>query len=643
MPTQDSANLRLTPQQREAVERRSRMTQRRQELTSRIRKQKKSKYIQKRRGLQCGGVDVVNSARPLNLCVAEFRNLLIAYCQTPERLLPSVDNFVAKTKITSTAVRSAEDPLVLLEANDEDLALRFLDCLRQQAIDIFPNQSNPISFQSILKILVHLTSISSGDAMESSMTPSVEYYGRHPSTWSELIVSSSSSPTITTARSIEKAPSWLDIFVQGLASSREPELVSLVLGNLVGDDGAAQNVFQAISKDFKSSMVAGLVQSVSPATPTAAWTLTNMIRNDPLSYARTYCSENLLSASLLASWLREPCLVSQTAWMIASLTAREEDAVQYLSAQHSTPEHSPFLSAIVESVQNPLQTDQILPLVQALGNISCHLTLVAPLLTKTAPALVPLLQHILTTTPSRNPILAKAAWVAGCLLVDVGTEAHPSTTVAAPALIPALINRLGDVNEEIGGSMGTMTLEEEREFASSLWNALDVPPGPGGPQELPQNSLWSNHPTQSSPVQLPFALNLPRSTLRSLVRLINSNDSDAVLAGVHVISLLFQRENDHQNLQRILEEEELPCALEQVCDSQMEEAADVAADCLDDYFYNENYDNDELVETPSPSAGGPPVPTTFHFGIGAEAHATNRGGRGRGRGRGSTIPAWMTK
>eukprot|EP00536_Pseudo-nitzschia_multiseries_P010122 jgi/Psemu1/202442/e_gw1.299.6.1 len=634
--TLDSTKPRLTPRQREAAERRSRMTQRRQELTSRIRKQKKSQYLQNKRGLPCG--DTVNSASDANsdMVTTEFKSMLESYCANPvppEQLLPTLENIIARiNSSTSTAsLRNAENPLVVLESRYENAALRFLDCLRQQAVEAIANE-NVLSFRSILRILVHLTSISSGDRFGSSTTTSMDYYGRHPSTWSQLVVSTSSQTTAAIPDSVPTSPSWLGILVQSLSSVKEVELTSLLLGNLVGDDNAAQTVFRAISNDFKSSMVAGLIRSVSPTTPTAAWTLTNMIRNDSFSFASTYCSETLLSTSLLMAWLREPLLVTQTGWMIASLTAREEETVQYLCAQNHNQPACSFLPAIIESIQHPLQEDQILPLLQTLGNIARHASLVAPLLTQTAPTLIPLLQHMVTTTASRNPILMKVAWLAGCLLVDVGIEHHPSTTVAAPALIPAIINRL-DSN---GQSTAFMTLEEEREFASALWNALDIPPTVDHQQGPQQNSLWTNQ-LRPSPVQLPFVLDVPRSTLQTLIRLINSNDSDAVLAAVHVIDLLLRRESD-QNLQATLQEEELPDALERVCDSAMESAADVAAGILDDYFYNEDHNNEEAES--SPWAITPPPSAGFNFGVLGEAQVAN--GAGRGRGRGATIPAWMT-
>jgi hypothetical protein len=622
----DATTHRLTARQREAAERRVRMTQRRQELTSRIRKQKKSKYLEKKRSLPCAGTERSVATGPSATIASEFKALLESYCQnlaSREQLLSSLQHFVSSTNSSTSfgsyRIQSPDNPLVILEQSDESLAVKFLECLRQQAVESLAGQEAS-SFQTILRILVHLTSISSDDSFVSSAS----YYGRQPSTWSELLVSPSTPPT----------PSWLQIFVQSLLSSNEVELTSLVVGNLVGDDRAAQNIFKAVSDDFKTSLVAGLIRSVSPATPAAAWALTSMIRNDAVSYARTYCSETLLSSSLLMAWLREPSLATQTAWMIASLTTREQHTVEYLCGKHydKQEKESSFLSIIVQSIQNPLQPDQTVPLVQALGNLACHPSLVPTLLTQTTTPLIPVLQQILSATTSRDPILVQGAWLAGCLLVDAGVRHHPSTTVAAPALIPILMERLD-------GS-GRMTLDEEREFASALWNALDAPPLDGDQMGQQQPSLMNNH-SKAPPVELPISINVSRSTLQSLVRLINSNDSDAVLSGVHVIDLLLRRENGHQYLQTIMQEEELPDALERICDSPIEEATNVAADLLDDFFLDENHYDTNNAESFPAWTNGPPSSTTPTFGLGGESTVAN--GLGRGRGRGATLPSWMTK
>ncbi len=632
--THDTTKERLTARQREALERRNRMTQRRQELTNRIRKQKKSKYLQKKRSLPVTGTDPSLVAPNPTATTAELRALLDSYCQNSvslEQLLSALQRVVASTKTNAFAFGSqqSDNPLVIPEQNDEGLAVKFLNCLRRQTAEAISKQET-MPFQTALRILVHLTSMACSNGIGSSTS---DYYGRQPSTWSELIASPTQPSTL---------PSWMEILAQALSSSKEVELTSLVLGNLVGDDTAAGTIFHNASNDFKASLVTGLMRSVSPATPTAAWTLTNMIRSDPVSYASSYCTESLLSCRILMAWLREPSLATQTAWMITSLTAREEETVNYLCGKkHASQEQEfPFLSAIVQSIQNPLQPDQTVPLVQALGNVACHPSLVGPLLTKTTPSLVPLLQSILSTTPSRSPVLMQAAWLAGCLLVDVGVEHHPSTTVAAPALIPLLMERLGKGSEsrDMGSQFMTcMTLEEEREFASALWNALDKPPGADDHEQGLQPNQFLRPPS----FELPFNLNVPSSTIRSLVRLINSNDTDAAFAAINLVDLLLRRFDEHQNFQAVMHEEGMPDALDRVCDSPMHHAADIAAEILDDYFCDDN-NNDGMEEAlENIWTNGLPDSAAPAFGVNADNRAPT--GLGRGRGRGATMPAWMTK
>ena len=639
--TQTPTKIRLTPRERESSERRTRMTQRRQELTSQIRKRKKSKYLHKKRGLPCSRSDHPVANVDPSHTMAHFKEVIVSFCRnltSLEQLLSTLKNFVSSTNNNAIGVldmgnlQHSKNPLVILEQKDETLASNFLNHLREQSVESFANHETS-SFETTLRILVYLTSVSSGDSTASVET---EYYGRHPLTWSELLLSPNLLPSSQNSSTSPK-PSWLEIFVHSLLSSKEVELTSLVIGNLVGDDSAARSIFQFISTDFKTSMIVGLIRSVSPATPTAAWTLTNMIRCDSVSYARTYCSEKTLSTSLLTAWLQEPSLATQTAWMVASLTAREEETVEYLCGKYQSKQgiECSFLSVITRSIENPSQSDQTLPLLQALGNIACHPSLVRPLLTQTTPDLIPLLQTILNSTPSRDPILLQGAWLAGCLLVDAGLDNHPSTTIAAPALIPILMNRL-DGGCQTSKSMTCLTLEEERECASALWNALDAPPFVAKEQGQQEASLM-NHSSRTFHSHLPLDLNVSRSTLRTLVRLIDSNDNDAVIAGVNVIHLILRRDDNFQSLQPIMQEEEIPDALERICDSRLEAAANVAADILDDFFYIGFEHQNEMVD-----AGASPSwesePSAF------ERAATRNDNRlGRGRGRGATIPAWMAK
>jgi hypothetical protein len=280
-----------------------------------------------------------------------------------------------------------------------------------------------------------------------------------------------------------------------------------------------------------------------------------------------------------------------------------------------------------------------------------------------APPLVPLLEQILTQTPSMNKtnpqLLTQAAWLAGCLLVDAGVENHPSTAVAAPVLIPALMERIGTSSEgqQSGQTVSTMlSFEEERELVSALWNALAWPPQLDFVQHHRSSSAFGSGSSQRPPpAHLSFALNISRPTVQTLIRLVTSNDSDAVLASVSVIELILRLHPDESKLPSydlltMMQEEEVVDALEKVCDSPMEDAAELAADILDDYFYNADQDDDHYdQQNPgnyswmqiSEDAGHLP---SFGVRPSATEHVVSRESpSGMGRGRGATLPAWMSK
>ena len=122
-----------------------------------------------------------------------------------------------------------------------------------------------------------------------------------------------------------------------------------------------------------------------------------------------------------------------------------------------------------------------------------------------------------------------------------------------------------------------------------------------------------------------------RPSLNTLVTMLESPDTDAVVAAVNVLDCLLRRDDD---LQVWLEEAGIRDALEAVCDSSMEEAAEVAANMLDDFFYNFD-DEPEMEETP-PSGG------VGAFGITGGGLQPEHA-RGMGRGRGAVIPSWMSK
>jgi hypothetical protein len=688
-PQQQQLLPRLTPQQAEARERRNRMTQRRRDLTYQIRKQKRNDYIGQKRNLNILVIErttnndnnmdgPVVSSLPAHTgttitppsatnasttaVIEEFKTLIQSYCSTIETsttnqpqddamamLLPLQQllnafhsrNYQQLVEQRQQVIGATDRSLLILDSTDHNLARRLLSCLHKQVA------INPQTFlRPILQVLVHLTSIVGRECSFSTSTMDDQYYGRVSETWTQLLFSTT-SPS-----------SWIATLVEVLlhhstTPTESIDLVCHVLGNIVGDCS------QHIPSTIKPTMIRGLVQAVPNTPKTAAWALTNMIRNDTTTYASAYCNDTLLSVSLLLQWLQQPEIATQTAWMIASLTSREEQVVQYLCHRQTAtptqtfPQSLLFVSSILQTIQRPVTEDQSLPLIQALGNIASYASLVPPLLTGTSPSILSIIEQLLTQTRrSRDPTIVHTTWLAGCLLVDVGIEDHPSTTMAAPTLVPILMSLLERTD---------FTLEEHREIVSALWNAFTWPPQDGREAEQPhhqqQQQSSSVRHSQHLSVKLSFQLIVNGSFLQSIVNLLKSQDGDAVLASVHTVEFLLRRDDESHfpSLVRLMQEEDIPDALERICDSPMEEASEIAADLLDDYFYGHDDDPNR-----KDSYEGGSSDQDFSWSITGEGStspldSTNFGSPfstdpsigmargGMGRGRGATLPSWMSK
>mmetsp|Transcript_34494 Transcript_34494/g.83233 ORF Transcript_34494/g.83233 Transcript_34494/m.83233 type:complete len:629 (+) Transcript_34494:1-1887(+) len=527
---------------------------------------------------------------------------------------------------------------------------------------------------TILKLLVDLSSLSSRSNASTTSTgsSSFSYYGRVPVTWSELIVMA----TTGSSSWLQQLCQILTDEVRSSSNHHDSNSVSvaymccLIVGNVVGEGPAT---VQHIPPELKAEMVRTLITAISSSlqqqqqaqqrqqqqqlliAPAAAWSLTNLIRNDVSSFASLYVNDQLLSATTLQSWLCQyPSIGTQAAWMVASLTSKEEETARYLAT-------TGLVSSLLGCLFHPVADDQQVPVLQTLGNLATHSSIVPGLLTSSStPAnqntpsssmnLVSILQQMIANLPAGDPRLIPTVWLTGCLLVDTGMpNGHPSTTLAGPTLVPVVMSRLGGERNNHTG-LRELKLDEERELASALWNAFDQPP-----------DLYGEWSTDQQ-----FMLAMPKSTLQVLVKLMKSSDDDAVLASVHVLDLYLRRVggtsmeslNSFQDFMRTLEEEDAVHALEAICDSHVEDAADVAANLIDDFFaesYEDDGNNDDQwnpginVSYPTENAfanlgtGGNSfgVFPTSSVAAGDQSHATN--GMGRGRGRGATLPSWMSK
>ena len=574
-----SSSHRLTLKQTDAQDRAQRVAQSRNELTNRIRKQKKHEHLARKRQYAAapphGETPGYSGAQ-----VAHVHALIKDFVTTPT--LEPLRKLHDALQVTS--LEATEDNwLVILAADDVTTASSLIGCMGDVA-------SNPEGLPLVLNILVRLTSISYAPPGGSSST---FYYGNAPHSWSSLV---------------SNCEAWLSQLVQ---LAPQMESASVVLGNLVGE---------ANTESFVRLRQAGLIRALLSAIhqPAAAWALTNAIQHDTVEYASVYCNDQALSAALLEQLLKEKPVATQAAWMLTALTTREAEVVQYLM------KHPTFATTMIDCMKSPVCKDQLAPLVQALGNIATSSTSDGgpPFSTNmitALPTLTPMLGQLLQI-PTNREVVQQAAWLASCLLQNAGIPDHPATTIAAPTLVPLLFQELRENTPH--------SFQNQSELSQALWSAICVPPG------AESNTIFDR-------VLLPLpAWKSVRSALFTLVKLAGSMDADACMSAISVIKVLLERSEDHERIRVLLIEADLTSVLEKVCDSADEEIGEIAANLLDTFFYTgeeeETYmDNEAGIQEPDDTFAFSPGTERSSSESGMSR------GTGVGRGSSATIPAWM--
>lgn len=577
------SSQRLTIRQADAQDRHRRFTKQREDLTRRIRKEKKSAYLARKRQF---AVMPASESPHSQSSIDSIQPLIKDFCNTPN--LETLK--VLHDALQVTSLDATEDNwLVVLPPDD----LASSSALIQH---LLPAASTSDGISMVLSILVRLTSITFAPLSSSS---SLSYYGHTPLSWSTLL-----------CQNVD----WM-AFLVNLAP--QSETACIVLGNLVGE---------ANTQSFVTLREAGFVQALVAAIhqPTAAWALTNAIRHDTTEYARVYCNDQALTPALLEQLLKEKPVATQAAWMLAILTSREEQVVHYLLS------HPTFANTMIECMKRPVDIDQLAPLVQAMGNIATCSTMEggAPFsgqLLTSLPPLTPMLGQLLQI-PTNREVVQQAAWLAGCLLLDAGIPNHPATTIAAPVLVPLLFQELRDNTPH--------SLPNQRELAGALCNALTRPEAPGHEPSMSDND-WAEIPLPS--------WDLVRPSIATLAKLTASVDVDGALTAINVLQILLRRTTntpEHDLLRQSLEHHDLRHILETLCDSPNAEVAEIAANLLDDYFYveDEGIDNDDSHVVAGESSFMADQP--FAFGLMVNDNHTGTP-RGMGRGREATRPSWM--
>lgn len=695
-----------------AQESRHRMTRRRHELTNKIRKQKKSSYLARKRSSLTVPASMLSSSEsptsttPTSMInndgekinfLQSISNMIHSYCGSPTaETLQNISTTMHTTPSAKQYLMNAtgENPLLVLSQDHVATATKFLQLLRE----------GPVQEDVVLPILVQLTAI--------SYIPTPDYYGYTPVSWSTLLVQDSNWVSLL-VRILHAKAGTISGATTGNSSLQEAACI--ILGNLVGEPSTATILPVLI----QAGMIPALL-SVIPDCPAAAWALTNTLRqqeDDTTSTRTVILASSLLHPDgtqnfqfrpeLLEQWLQDPRVGAQAAWMLCAL-ARLLASQQHCNESPGSVEAFFFprgpdsTSSLVSTVLRLLGTasatnqEQIVPLLQALGNLACREDYVSSLIrtealsTQSLPSplvsiVSEMMQRVVTTqptaggtnftTPSREAANT-VAWLAGCILCDAGLTNHPSTTLAAPVLIPLLFHQLGQVyrsSSATSSSVAIVAADYQRELANALWNALSLPPILQGGSDSTDSAMSSSDHT---PILLPTFDNM-RPAITTMVSMLPSSmsyrDNDAMLAALRVIDLLLRRysggsvplagNRNGEELRRLLivslQEDDAVSGLEKICEAPInvisEDIAEVAANLLDDFFYNDDDDDDTggdfdvsvdrprgFVFSSQPTTVGFGDPTTVapHTTIGFGGSTSSAG---MGRGRGKQLPSWMAK
>lgn len=689
---------RPTPRQLSAEAQRRTMTERRQKFTQRIRKQKKSDWLAQKRGVPAG-TDTLGTFSNVDVSqlIASFLQQQPTSHQSLEALYLSL-----QAASMSPTPWTLDDPIRLEQA--KHFVQRLGEVLHQCQI----SQNTSMAVMT-LKILVQLTAMNSSSKNSFSEGASYDYYGRKTQGWCDLIAEEGS---------IAQSFSGLLTLPQPLPEPLPGDLLEIwketcwLIGNLAQD---LPQTCPTLKRDtpLLTTLLHTLRYTSSnlPVVQAASWAVLNILRGDPSSSAYDYCNPqqpNSLTLPLFHRLLSlegdmppEKDIPVQTAWILVQLSQKEDDLVDYLLQaeqgidlaqalldqlyrigqraheqqqqqapnQHTNYFHHPFIEPCLElfGLWATVANGKHVPRLLFATSQRSLLNFISQLITWGHQGLLQVNDYL------------QALWVAGCLLCDAGAQNHPSTLLAAPVLVPLLTMGLQEHTQQ---SSKTFSLECKREGILALWNAITAPPS-DDQMEASQTSLFQEDGLLSL-LQFILATTAANAAggksseylvMMALKNLLLCQDVDTMLAAMHVLNAILRNIPSSRVLFMECDGDE---ALEEVCDLPLgndnasTEAADLAADLIDEFFDSSRpTDEDQFADPilqPAQESG------SFVFGINADAPtvlmsnsdqadqqqtgdfaistdlpvfsaADNSDpsapgmGHGRGRGRGKTLPA----
>mmetsp|Transcript_14882 Transcript_14882/g.22723 ORF Transcript_14882/g.22723 Transcript_14882/m.22723 type:complete len:666 (+) Transcript_14882:196-2193(+) len=661
----DERRHRLPVKQSDDLATRQAMTKRRQDLTNRIRKKKKSQILALKRRYTTPSEETTWDNHT--------KNSHAGSASKNEELIVLADNIVQQASGLKLPLNHLAEfySAISRDLRDYDLqpehlidSIKFIDVVSL----VLLNASSELQLIAA-RILTNLA------AVERNLDENDNYYGHVPKSWANIIIGSNALASIQ--KILNKGLSDVDLVTQ----------CCWVLGNLVADSEDARDPISPFIPSLCQALMIGLEQKLPCLCRNASWVLSNLARGEKSS-CNHYWGEARLSPTLIANLLMSPekltvagttassvtwwDVAQEVMWIVAFLTAKEDSSIRILcqtqqqSVSFSSQDPVLALEAVacrtdrairVLSLEGKLETPEskaafriLIPCIRAIGNVAsgCDGAYIEPLLLAHSKSVAESLKALVEmgSWPCARhhsdvgTVACEGAWAARTLLCDAGLTKHISTEVALPVLLPSLCTCITSANA---------SLELKREALSALWAAVAAPP-----RDNDMGSAWATRETRNE-----FLRQIVETPLimRSLVDLIRSVDSDVALLALQLFDAMVRNTQDEGDIKREFEENDGVNALEHVCDiatsrnhygsgcdwqGESNPSADIAADLIDDFFDGDD-DEIEMSDTaPSYTAA------SFTFGMNSEVKGSSLYNQSAsttispmGRGRGKILPAWM--
>jgi hypothetical protein len=472
--------------------------------------------------------------------------------------------------------------------------------------------------RSALRILQQLASIRSAFIDSGFDDTESSYYGRAPMTWQDILTEDTAQ-LLTTLLTIRDA--------------EHVEAAMTILGLLVQEQSSSGRALQLCIAHWNV-----LIE----ALPYSSFCCASVLRQDQTTLGMTFFQPPHNSTSYLVHLFQQQNDGSTTAihaaWMLQGLSFREDAVVDYLCND------LPLMETVILAFQHAHAQDDrdlLIPLVQATGNLvtASNGKYVAMFLSQ------PIFVNTLSSLLQEAQVLDVIP-LAGCLLIDCGLMQHPSTSVAAPALLPGLTQALLHVSYD-------WRSHAVEALATALEQPMENRPYVFDPyllRDIVQETLWQ-----------PSTRVLVMESLASLIRMDNVSATVGSLAMLEMLfSFLPESRQVFASIQGVRRLDELCNHVFATEDRPYSKddsflvAQNRAAHLLDRYFDEED-DEDEndfngdanLPLAPPTTLDGrqfvfglesPDIPPQAIFSLTTPA-AIPTAGQGRGRGR--VMPAWM--